>query len=161
MPSIPYSHYSLRPPQPAVIQVSSEVILAYETNPENLDIDAEKQNSAQPGEAWISTESCEIATHRDLLTGPTGINDPKFEIDWEDGNDPENPRNWSLRYKGMCIAILSWNTLITFVFSDLFAPFPFLVVCHGLPGQLGTLIADKTNNQVCFIQLHIQPLFRR
>lgn len=37
--------------------------------------------------------------------------DPDYEVDWDD-NDPENPKNWSLKYKAMGILFLSWNTLI-------------------------------------------------
>jgi hypothetical protein len=38
--------------------------------------------------------------------------DPDYEVDWDGDNDPENPKNWSLKYKAMCILFLSWNTLI-------------------------------------------------
>lgn len=38
--------------------------------------------------------------------------DPDYEVDWDDDNDPENPKNWSLKYKAMGILFLSWNTLV-------------------------------------------------
>lgn len=44
--------------------------------------------------------------------GTTGTSDPNFEVDWTDENDPENPWNWSLGYRAMCISFLSWNTLV-------------------------------------------------
>ena len=44
--------------------------------------------------------------------GATGTTDPGFEVDWDDENDAENPLNWSLRYKAMCIGFLSWNTFV-------------------------------------------------
>jgi hypothetical protein len=44
--------------------------------------------------------------------GTTCASDPNFEVDWDDENDPENPRNWSLRYKAMSIGFLSWNTFV-------------------------------------------------
>lgn len=44
--------------------------------------------------------------------GTTGTTDPNYEVDFEDENDSANPKNWSLKYKGMAIAMLSWNTLI-------------------------------------------------
>jgi hypothetical protein len=44
--------------------------------------------------------------------GTTGTSDPNFEVDWIDENDPENPWNWPLPYKAMCISFLSWNTLV-------------------------------------------------
>jgi hypothetical protein len=51
-------------------------------------------------------------TARVTSVGTTGTTDPNFEVDWDDENDPENPQNWSLRYKAMAISFLSWNTLI-------------------------------------------------
>lgn len=45
-------------------------------------------------------------------TTSVGTSDPNFEVDWEDENDPANPRNWSLAYRCMCLVFLSWNTLV-------------------------------------------------
>lgn len=44
--------------------------------------------------------------------GTNATSDPRYEVDFEDENDRMNPKNWSLRYKGMGIAFLSWNTLV-------------------------------------------------
>lgn len=44
--------------------------------------------------------------------GTTGTTDPNFEVDWDGENDPENPRNWSVAYRGMVLGFLSWNTLV-------------------------------------------------
>lgn len=38
--------------------------------------------------------------------------DPDYEVDWEGEEDPENPKNWEIKYKAMGILFLSWNTLI-------------------------------------------------
>lgn len=38
--------------------------------------------------------------------------DPDYEVDWDGDDDPENPKNWNLKYKSMGIVFLSWNTLI-------------------------------------------------
>lgn len=38
--------------------------------------------------------------------------DPDYEVDWDGEDDPENPKNWSFKYKAMGILFLSWNTLI-------------------------------------------------
>lgn len=38
--------------------------------------------------------------------------DPDYEVDWDGEDDPENPKNWNLKYKAMGILFLSWNTLI-------------------------------------------------
>ena len=35
--------------------------------------------------------------------------DPRFEVDFEE-DDPENPRNWPVWYKGMVIFAMSWTT---------------------------------------------------
>lgn len=51
-------------------------------------------------------------TRRVTSIGTTGTTDPNYEVDYEDGDDPANPKNWSFKYKGMAIAMLSWNTLI-------------------------------------------------
>ncbi|KAL3437953.1 major facilitator superfamily domain-containing protein [Aspergillus tetrazonus] len=49
--------------------------------------------------------------------GTTGTMDPNYEVDFEDGNDQANPKNWSLKYKGMAIAMLSYNTLLIVLHS--------------------------------------------
>lgn len=38
--------------------------------------------------------------------------DPDYEVDWDGDGDPENPKNWNLKYKSMGILFLSWNTLV-------------------------------------------------
>lgn len=40
--------------------------------------------------------------------------DPQFEVIWEDG-DPENPRNWSVWYRGFIVAAMSFSTTIVYV----------------------------------------------
>lgn len=47
--------------------------------------------------------------------GTAGTTDPNFEVDWEDEDDPANPRNWSLAYRSMMVGFLSWNTFIVSV----------------------------------------------
>lgn len=42
--------------------------------------------------------------------------DPAFEIDWQD-NDPENPRNWSVWYRGFIIFAISFGTLVVILYS--------------------------------------------
>ena len=44
--------------------------------------------------------------------GSTTISDPAFEIDWEDDDDPQNPRNWPTWYKGLAIGFISWGTWV-------------------------------------------------
>lgn len=65
----------------------------------------------------ILTAQASRATGPDLVQrvtsiGTTGTMDPQFEVDWDNENDPANPTNWSLKYRGMAISFLSWNTLV-------------------------------------------------
>ena len=46
-----------------------------------------------------------------------GTNNPDFEVDWDGEDDPMNPRNWPLWYKGMTIGFVSWNTWVVVVYS--------------------------------------------
>ncbi|KAJ5948594.1 hypothetical protein N7454_001901 [Penicillium verhagenii] len=53
-----------------------------------------------------------------VTTIPTNAtSDPNFEVDWDSDDDPENPKNWSMRYKAMGLLFLSWNTLIVVLYS--------------------------------------------
>lgn len=45
----------------------------------------------------------------------TMTSDPRFEVDWNGPDDPNDPKNWSAGYKTFCIGVLSWNTFITYV----------------------------------------------
>ncbi|KAL4780938.1 major facilitator superfamily domain-containing protein [Aspergillus varians] len=56
-------------------------------------------------------------TRRVTSIGTTGTTDPNYEVDFEDEDDPANPKNWSFGYKGMAIAMLSWNTLVIVLHS--------------------------------------------
>ena len=47
----------------------------------------------------------------------TATHDPDFEVDWDDGNDQSNPRNWPVWYKGMSIGFVSWSTWCVVVYS--------------------------------------------
>lgn len=47
----------------------------------------------------------------------TGTNNPDFEVDWDDEDDPTNPRNWPVWYKGLTIFFISWSTWCVAVYS--------------------------------------------
>ena len=49
--------------------------------------------------------------------GTTGTNNPEFEVDWDGEDDPTNPRNWPMWYKGMTIGFISWSTWVVVVYS--------------------------------------------
>jgi multidrug resistance protein len=48
--------------------------------------------------------------------GTTGSRIPSFEVDFSE-NDPENPRNWPLWYRGLIIGIMSFSTLTVVLYS--------------------------------------------
>lgn len=50
-----------------------------------------------------------------ILTNET--NNPDYEVDWDDDNDPVNSRNWSIWYKGFTIFSVSWTTWCIVVYS--------------------------------------------
>lgn len=49
--------------------------------------------------------------------GSVATNDPNFEVDWTDDNDPENPRNWSMAYKAFVVFVMSYATTVTVLYS--------------------------------------------
>lgn len=57
----------------------------------------------------FSNNAASIATN--------GIDNSDFEVDWDGGNDPKNPRNWSIWYKGFTIFSISWSTWCIVVYS--------------------------------------------
>ncbi|KUL82940.1 hypothetical protein ZTR_10396 [Talaromyces verruculosus] len=65
----------------------------------------------------ISRMSHNSLARRVTTRGTTGTTDPNFEVDWDGEDDPQNPWNWSLPYTAMCIAFLSYNTLVIVLFS--------------------------------------------
>ncbi|OJD21926.1 hypothetical protein ACJ73_06731 [Blastomyces percursus] len=65
----------------------------------------------------ITKHSMPPLSRKVTSVGTTGTTDPNFEVDWEDENDPANPRNWPLRIKGMSTAFLSWSTFTVVLYS--------------------------------------------
>lgn len=49
--------------------------------------------------------------------GTNGIHEPDFEVDWDGEEDPKNPLNWPLWYKGVTVAFMSWCTWVVVVYS--------------------------------------------
>lgn len=41
----------------------------------------------------------------------TGTTDPNFEVNWEE-DDPQNPKNWPVWYKGVTLGFVSWSTCV-------------------------------------------------
>ncbi|KAJ5911393.1 Citrinin biosynthesis cluster MFS transporter mrr1 [Penicillium subrubescens] len=70
----------------------------------------------------LTARTSRVSDHMSLAervtTIPTNMTaDPNFEVDWDGEDDPENPKNWSFRYKAMGLLFLSWNTLIVVLYS--------------------------------------------
>jgi hypothetical protein len=51
-------------------------------------------------------------TRKVTSIGTTGTTDPNYEVDFEEGDDPANPKTWTPKYKAMAIGMLSYNTLL-------------------------------------------------
>lgn len=57
----------------------------------------------------FSNNAASIATN--------GTNNPEYEVDWDDENDPQNPKNWPIWYKGFTLFAISWSTWCIVVYS--------------------------------------------
>lgn len=57
----------------------------------------------------FSNNAASIATN--------GTNHPDYEVDWDDENDLQNPKNWPIWYKGFTIFAVSWSTWCIVVYS--------------------------------------------
>lgn len=57
----------------------------------------------------FSNNAASIATN--------GTNNPDYEVDWDDDNDSNDPKNWSIWYKGFTIFSVSWSTWCIVVYS--------------------------------------------
>ena len=51
----------------------------------------------------------------------------EYLIAWKGKDDPENPMNWTLGYKSLVIAIVSFDTWVVYVRSH------FINLTHGDP----------------------------
>ena len=79
--------------------------LEHHENPEKITATGVLPLSLKP----VFSNAASIATN--------GTNNPHYEVDWDDENDPENPRNWSIWYKGFTIFSISWSTWCIVVYS--------------------------------------------
>lgn len=58
-----------------------------------------------------------VFSNKAASVGTNGTNNPDYEVDWDDENDPMNPRNWPMWYKGFTIFSISWSTWCIVVYS--------------------------------------------
>jgi len=82
----------------------------------NLMTDAEQ--SARPALTYTQTGTS-IAT--------TGSRIPSFEVDFED-DDPDDPRNWPMWYKGVTMGAVSFSTWVVVLYSTSYT--------SGMPGMM-------------------------
>ncbi|OAX77740.1 hypothetical protein ACJ72_07958 [Emergomyces africanus] len=106
----------LTPPEPlGEAQQDSSAISSAETASEkSLEIAADDPDGITTRQ--ISRISLPPLSRKATSLGTTGTTDPNFEVDWEE-NDPGNPRNWSIKAKGMSTAFLSWSTFTVIIYS--------------------------------------------
>lgn len=73
------------------------------------------QRDGAPDVLPVSLRSVYSNNAASILTNET--NNPDYEVDWDDDNDPMNPRNWSIWFKGFTIFSISWSTWCIVVYS--------------------------------------------
>ena len=67
--------------------------------------------------------------------GTTGSRPPDFEVDFE-LDDPENPRNWPLWYKGLTIGTVSFSTWVVVLYSTSYtASMPGMMKEFGITNE--------------------------
>lgn len=60
----------------------------------------------EPTLSRAATSVCTNETHQ-----------AEFEVDWDGKDDPTNPLNWPIWYKGVAIGFISWSTWVVVVYS--------------------------------------------
>ena len=65
----------------------------------------------------LSRQQSKVLARRVTTAGTTGTTDPRYEVDWEGDDDPNNPLNWSNYYKAFIIFTLSFSTLVVVYYS--------------------------------------------
>lgn len=72
--------------------------------------------SRHASRATTTSQLSHSLSRRATNIGTNVTTDPGYEIDWDD-DDPENPRNWPLWYKGFAIGTASWSTWVVVLYS--------------------------------------------
>jgi MFS family permease len=68
--------------------------------------------------------------------GTIGTHPPEFEVDWDGPNDPMNPINWPIWYKGLTIGFVSWGTWVVVVYSTAYTTgFPQMMTDLNVSSQ--------------------------
>jgi hypothetical protein len=72
-------------------------------------------------------------------TATNATTDLAFEVDFDEG-DPGNPQNWSLRYKALVIAVMSYSTTCVVLYSTSYtSAIPGLQKEWGIDDSTGIL----------------------
>ncbi|KAI9735910.1 MAG: hypothetical protein M1834_001376 [Cirrosporium novae-zelandiae] len=97
-------------------------VLSIETASEDIQEDTidEIQNAERGLSPQISPVSWNLTepplSRKATSIGTAGTSNPNFEIDFDD-NDPLNPHNWSIWYKGLTLGFVSFSTLVVVIYS--------------------------------------------
>lgn len=75
-----------------------------------------EQALSSPDQRHLEKMSQIYRTRTATSIGTTGSRPPDFEVDFEP-NDPDNPRNWPLWYRGLTIGIASYATWTVVLYS--------------------------------------------
>ena len=51
-------------------------------------------------------------TKKETSARTTATSDPNYEVDYGDGYDQTNPKNWPTWYKAITLAVVSWCTFV-------------------------------------------------
>jgi hypothetical protein len=86
----------------------------YSLNPDPLT--ALELAISSPNQRAVEEMSRPYPTRTATSIGTTGSRPPDFEVDFEP-NDPDNPRNWPLWYRGLTIATVSYATWTVVLYS--------------------------------------------
>ncbi|KAF2234076.1 MFS multidrug transporter [Viridothelium virens] len=98
-------------------------------------IEYEKENNLTSKTSYNKGAPLDKVRSR-VSIGPAEGQDPAFEVDWDGPDDPENPLNWSLGYKSMVVAMMSYCTLVTVLYSTSYT--------SGIPGVMESFGISET-----------------
>jgi hypothetical protein len=92
------------------------------TEEEVQSIHQTSSQNVQPGEKGEE----ELAHVTTVATNMT--TDPAFEVDFDDHDKEDNPKNWSMAIKAMILGFMSFSTLVVVMYSTSYSA--------GIPGKL-------------------------
>jgi len=120
----------------SIYNASSSDSLSSNPNPTEILVRALTQTDLSPNDELAhrvrtNRTNRTTKTNRSLYTIDSRL--PDFEVDFED-NDPKNPLNWPLWYRGMTIGFMSFATWSVIVYSTSYT--------SGMPGMMADFGMD-------------------